>query len=245
VSNQHRSEIHWLRIGAESVAIIASILLAFGIDAYWDNRSDRVRTDILLQALEKEWTQNLEQLDSRLSQMYRVLAATEEVIRQRRTGLFDLGNDDSEDWWGSIFMGTYKPSLSALTALLANDLNNVSNTELRLAIAAWEGVLEEVEPEATAFVQIEQMDFRREIARVAESLEIESAFESPSERMNTTFGVVPPDPLINAMFNDDNVVLALTHRYNIVVIYVKQLEDVRAVLVGNLELLQSELEENG
>ena len=38
---QNVREIPWLRIGAESVAIVASILVAFGIDAWWEGRQSQ------------------------------------------------------------------------------------------------------------------------------------------------------------------------------------------------------------
>jgi hypothetical protein len=236
-----QSKIPWLRIFAEGVAIVASILLAFGIDALWDARSDKLRSERLLQALEQEWTSDLGQLDNRIERLKVVLAAAEEVIDRTRSGAFDLGGDDGNEWWERLFFGIYKPSQGALNALLLNDLNSVVNVELRVAIASWPGVLGEVAPEASARLQIEQFDFRRAMSRVALQLQIESSFEPPDEQMNTTLGVVPPDALVDAMFKDDDVLLALAHRYQISVLYVRQLGEIRAVLASNLALLRAEL----
>lgn len=95
-------------------------------------------------------------------------------------------------------------------------------------------------PEASALIDIEQMDFRRQIARVALELKVDSSFQSPEEQMNTTLGV-PSDILVDAMFKDREVLQALAHRYQISVLYVKQLGDVRTILTQNLGLLRSEL----
>ena len=35
--------IQWKRLFVEAVAIVGSILLAFAIDAWWEDRSDNVR----------------------------------------------------------------------------------------------------------------------------------------------------------------------------------------------------------
>lgn len=44
-------EIPWVRIGAESVAIVASILLAFAIDTWWEDRRDRQDEVLILQQI--------------------------------------------------------------------------------------------------------------------------------------------------------------------------------------------------
>jgi len=47
----NRIEIHWPRIFAEGAAIVVSILLAFSIQAWWDNRQERADERIMLQAI--------------------------------------------------------------------------------------------------------------------------------------------------------------------------------------------------
>ena len=44
-------EVPWVRIGVESVTIVASILLAFGIDAWWAARQERQAELLILQQL--------------------------------------------------------------------------------------------------------------------------------------------------------------------------------------------------
>ena len=55
-----RSRVPWLRIGAESVAIIASILIAFGIDAWWGYQQDRGAERAVLADLEEEFQRVVE-----------------------------------------------------------------------------------------------------------------------------------------------------------------------------------------
>ncbi len=49
-----RIEIHWPRILAEGAAIVVSILLAFWIQAWWDERQDRSDELVILAALVEE-----------------------------------------------------------------------------------------------------------------------------------------------------------------------------------------------
>jgi hypothetical protein len=55
--------IPWKRISVESIAIVASILLAFGIDAWWGERLERSQEQILLTRLSTEFSTNLERID--------------------------------------------------------------------------------------------------------------------------------------------------------------------------------------
>ncbi|MFT5501143.1 MAG: hypothetical protein ACI88G_001276 [Woeseiaceae bacterium] len=57
-------EIPLFRIGAESAAIVASILLAFAIDAWWDERKEASLEQELLAALLIEFKQNVNLLRS-------------------------------------------------------------------------------------------------------------------------------------------------------------------------------------
>ena len=48
------SPIPWLRVFVEGVVIVGSILLAFGIDAWWEGRQERAEEQQLLTNLQQE-----------------------------------------------------------------------------------------------------------------------------------------------------------------------------------------------
>lgn len=48
--------IPWSRIFVESVAIVGSILLAFAIDAWWDDQQERKQEQVYLGALHQEFS---------------------------------------------------------------------------------------------------------------------------------------------------------------------------------------------
>ena len=55
------------RLAAEGLVIVASILLAFAIDAAWDGYQERRFRDELVAGLRAEFTSNRERLDSAIA----------------------------------------------------------------------------------------------------------------------------------------------------------------------------------
>jgi hypothetical protein len=49
-----KGSVPWLRVAIEGVVIVSSILLAFGIDAWWASRDDRVQEQVHLRRLEAD-----------------------------------------------------------------------------------------------------------------------------------------------------------------------------------------------
>jgi hypothetical protein len=50
-----KAQIPWLRVFVEGVVIVGSILLAFGIEAWWDGRIERERELRYVAALQGEF----------------------------------------------------------------------------------------------------------------------------------------------------------------------------------------------
>lgn len=59
-----KQEIPWNRYAVESIVIVASILLAFAIDAWWDQRKETREEQVALQDLAEELRQNLTAIDN-------------------------------------------------------------------------------------------------------------------------------------------------------------------------------------
>lgn len=51
-------ELPWKRLTIEAAAIVASILLAFAIDAWWEDRQNRQEEQQVLQGLHTEFEEN-------------------------------------------------------------------------------------------------------------------------------------------------------------------------------------------
>ena len=68
-------QLPWLRITAEGIAIVVSILLAFGIQALWEERQERTREEALISGLLTEFHRNSQQLDARVFNHGRLASA--------------------------------------------------------------------------------------------------------------------------------------------------------------------------
>ena len=60
----NKQKIQWKRLSVEGVAIVTSILLAFAIDAWWDNRHERTEERRILESLKAEFLSNAELIPS-------------------------------------------------------------------------------------------------------------------------------------------------------------------------------------
>jgi hypothetical protein len=77
---QDSQKIPWKRIAAEGAAVVVSILIAFWIDAWWQERSERVALVEYLVQFENEVIANDELIDAHLSEISGDLVALHRVF---------------------------------------------------------------------------------------------------------------------------------------------------------------------
>jgi hypothetical protein len=129
-------EIPWKRIVVEATAIVASILIAFAIDAWWQNRTERIIEVRYLQALQEDLLSSLEYLDE------------DEAAQQRQVGYLDSLLSTNSDTpysdklrrWiddGLFNVGTYQPQISALRDLESSGQTQIiRNPDIRRLLAS-------------------------------------------------------------------------------------------------------------
>lgn len=129
-------EIPWLRIGTESVAIVASILLAFAIDAWWVDGQERDEEQRLLVALRAEVQNNILELDAQLA--YRnAVAESASILLDAAAGNVKLEPRDldrhlgSLTWWGEADWST-----GVVTSLIQGGKLSVIESESLLILIA-------------------------------------------------------------------------------------------------------------
>jgi len=153
--------IPWKRISVESIAIVASILLAFGIDAWWGERLERSQEQILLTRLSTEFLTNLERIDEvkgmssildgalRLFGLVDEALLNEEQTVQVRTGMLRLV------FIAPLFEADI-PLLDALTK--AGKLDVVDDSGIVAAVSVWERQLRDYTASAErARVQVDTL----------------------------------------------------------------------------------------
>ena len=141
------SAIPWKRLSVEATAIVASILLAFTIDAWWDGVQYRERVLILLTELEPAFAENISQLDQNIS----VIESHQELLRQfLEADLADMGRipvDQRFETLHSIWRPATMPNNNTLISERLNT-ENASFSEfpaLQRALMQWRTEVIELE----------------------------------------------------------------------------------------------------
>lgn len=137
----------WRRVFVEGFVIVSSILLAFAIDAGWDRRNQRVDEADILTALEAEFAQHLDIVErraesnrafvDRLSRLTRTMAGQAEWP--------SVTEFDALVANVAVLSPTWDPGAGEREALIQSGrLGLISDTELRVALASWGSVVDEV-----------------------------------------------------------------------------------------------------
>ena len=125
-------KIHGSVLAAEALAIVASILFAFAIDAWWDERSDRKLLDNALVNLQSELRSNIEMID-------RFMQLHQEIVDAGVSLLEAPPEDITAEQLGNVFASGWVTdySMGALDVLLGNTrLDLIDDDALRAAIVA-------------------------------------------------------------------------------------------------------------
>ena len=147
--------VRWHRVLIEGAVIVTSILMAFGIQAWWDDHTERSHEGRVLAALLMEFQENDELLGSALGwyeQQYMEAVQILELIESR--GDEGLAEEELRSILSSV---TQKRSFhlesGAHEALLAaGDLDLIRDEALRSRLASWPSfVAEWSEEEVAAF----------------------------------------------------------------------------------------------
>lgn len=135
------------RITAEVVAIVVSILLAFAIDAWWDERGERLEEQRVLQQLTEEFEAVDGQLEFYVAMDERTLRNVSRIDSLMQAALEEgrpaiMARDSTLRWL--VTQGTFAPTLPTLDGLrMSGRLTLIRDEELVAALAAWPGQLED------------------------------------------------------------------------------------------------------
>ena len=135
------SKIPWPRILAEGGAIVVSILLAFGIEAWWSARHLHLEEQNVLRQLTAEFQTNAHLLAERRQNHEEILRATQLVLSVTGPELDQeiaespevrAAIDRMTRWW------TYDPQMGVISGLTQSGrLSIISSDSLRNSLAAW------------------------------------------------------------------------------------------------------------
>ena len=121
----------WSRLSLEGVVIVLSILLAFALDAAWDDRQERIRRDEYLHVLEDEFHSAAEEMADQIADHERQVADIETLLAQ-----LDEGQDFSAEAYRSLtglfYFGPAHPVFTDLANSSSVDILEFS--ELRYSL---------------------------------------------------------------------------------------------------------------
>jgi len=145
--------IPWPRILAEGVAIVVSILLAFGIQAWWEGRQERQDEGEILVGLRTEF-EEIEQDLLRYTDWYRFTTHDIEAllsVEGRAPRAMTVAAADTA-LWSLLFVPSYDPGQATLDGLVASGrLERLQSRPLRDALNVWRNSLDEIRDDQVAF----------------------------------------------------------------------------------------------
>jgi hypothetical protein len=135
--------IPWPRILAEGGAIVVSILLAFGIQAWWEELQERAEERDMLVSVHAEFSENRQRLADGLDQHRRILDASVAVLGAAPS---DCGEELVAALRVAILQWRTFNSIAGATRSLIDSgrLGIIRDTELRQRLAAWDGLVSDL-----------------------------------------------------------------------------------------------------
>jgi hypothetical protein len=132
-------KIPWPRIAVEAAAIVASILLAFAIDAWWvDSKERKAEVDHLARVL-AELENNADIIEEKLDTISTAITATSEFMSWMSPEPEPVQSEVFFDRWTTLYsIGFFALTRSAAEDYLAaGQIASVHNVDVRNAISNW------------------------------------------------------------------------------------------------------------
>ena len=133
------TNIPWKRILVEGVAIIASILIAFAIDAWWENRQETELEIRNLVRVSAELEANSERVQRKLQTIADSIEATSTFISWMGPQPMSVEKEVLVEQWDNLYgIGFFSLQRSATRDYLASGQMDMAKTvEVRRAISDW------------------------------------------------------------------------------------------------------------
>lgn len=142
------SERFW-QMARESVAVLAAILIAFSLDAWWEERRDEARMLDALDAVATELQVNIGLLDEAIATNENSVALSQEVLRLSPDDVDRASPDEIGRWMGFPNYEEVRLQLGAVTAFIEGGfLAELPERSLRSRLASIPRLQEEIDEEA-------------------------------------------------------------------------------------------------
>jgi hypothetical protein len=139
----YSNEIQWKRIVVEATAIVGSILLAFAIDAWWEERLDQVRATEYLWQVRADSHENILRLTEAIQLEKAQLKATQEILTALRSP-DPMTLESAREWTqfepGYLWYSDPRLLEGAISALVATgEVNLIDDHEIKASLINYLG----------------------------------------------------------------------------------------------------------
>ena len=180
--------IPWPRMAIEAFVIVASILLAFAVDATWDGQVERQDEAEALASLRAEFVETVSRLDATALENERLRSGFFGMLKAIREKGIPAGSLNVPDSVLTNIGGTpaFQPPRGALASLLGSQgLVLIRDDSLRSALASWPGQMDDL-----AAGQKQMVDVNEE--RIVPILHRHVSYISVDYRSGTIDGLEAP-----------------------------------------------------
>ena len=137
-----KRDISWPKLLAEGAAIVASILLAFAIDAWWSGQQDREDEAVVLAALEAEFGEIQREFGFNQAQAKEMQVSARRLLYHGRNPTSEVSDEQIDLWLNDTtwtFFAGDAPVVDSM--VLGGRLSLLSNRELRTRLVKWSSLL--------------------------------------------------------------------------------------------------------
>jgi len=135
----------WFRAFLEGVVIVGSILLAFGIEAWWDRHNERLEETSIVSGLHDQFSRHKEQLNEMIEYQKLKVTTVQDLLLIIQQNQWEKHADRIDTLLGiALRPATMDLGDGVLESTISSGhLDFISDQELRLKLVRWEGVLGE------------------------------------------------------------------------------------------------------
>jgi len=155
------------RVILDGLVIVTSILLAFGLDAWWASQQRDMQRDELMSALLAEFDASVQEFERVSDRNGEVIVAADSLLL-----LYDSGADlfvAPGLLANIVLVATMDPPTGTLNAMLSSgDIRLIENQELKALLAAWPAILADVIEEEQTTAKFVEEELIPHLATVTE-----------------------------------------------------------------------------
>ncbi len=238
----HRIGQSWRSSFRDMLLIVASILIAFGLEAWWDGKRTLDEERAALAAVRDDLRAARLELDTVMAHNERAVTAVRTVLAMDPAALESLDPDSASVLTRLSFGGglTFDPTTGALQAILSGGtLADIRNDRLAAELSAWPGLLDEIEEDQGFIIDSYNrlLEVRIQTGTMEQSLIHREMLPGPAD--------MDPTEVLEALVAGElNRGILARHMLSVRGL-LQELEDVDRALDALLEQLDAELGEPG